>query len=333
MNNDPTACINFPGVKSQCSNIITKPPCSKETATPTQVVLKYSVRGCMNRPFLTLAHLFTRDKRIECTTMWRTFSIVCVCYLVQVSLNQTTTKSQDESGQDICGGTNQARTVGLKKGETESLQCNLTRGAGPNTTIKWFAKNPNQANIDLHVSGDTLTIRNISKTCVAQLYRCEVFVSGKSVCNQTFKTSVLGSPAVYIFPEEENIKTDLHDDHLEIFLRRGAAQRKIVCSVDADPPSNITWYEPLRHGMNDMLIGYLRENEINPKMTEEFMNSGDSYRFLLQSRILDNILLTRELVIGIQVGDDKDYNRTYTCSATNKYGTDSWSVKIMRDYS
>lgn len=101
VNNDPTACINFPGVKSQCSNIITKPPCSKETATPTQVVLKYSVRGCMNRPFLTLAHLFTRDKRIECTTMWRTFSIVCVCYLVQVSLNQTTTKSQDESGQGI----------------------------------------------------------------------------------------------------------------------------------------------------------------------------------------------------------------------------------------
>lgn len=90
-------------VKSQCSNITTKPICSKEAATLPRVVLKYRVRGCMNRPFHTRTpvHLFTRDKKIECTTMWRTFSIVCVCYLVRASLNQTTTKSQDESGQGI----------------------------------------------------------------------------------------------------------------------------------------------------------------------------------------------------------------------------------------
>lgn len=47
--------------------------------------------------------------------------------------------------------------------------------------------------LDLHVSGDTLTIRNVSKTCVAALYRCEVFVSGSSVCNQTFNTIVLST--------------------------------------------------------------------------------------------------------------------------------------------
>lgn len=278
-------------------------------------------------------HLFTRDKKIECTTMWRTFSIVCVCYLVRVSLNQTTTKSQDESGQDICGGTSQARTVGLKKGETESLQCNLTRTAGPNITIKWYAENQNKANIDLHVSGDTLTIRNVSKTCVAALYRCEVFVSGSSVCNQTFNTIVLSPPAVYIFPEDRNIKTELHDDLLEIFLKRRGKKWEIVCSVDADSPSNITWYEPLRHGMEDMVIGYLGEKGNTAKMTDEFLKSGDSYRIALHGRTVSNILSTRELVMGIQVGDDKTYNRTYTCSATNKYGTDSWSVKIMRDYS
>lgn len=278
-----------------------------------------------------MAHLFTRDKMIECTTMWRTFYIVCVCYLVRVSLNQTTTRSQDESGQDICGGNNQA--VGLKKGETESLQCNLTRGAGPNTTIKWFAVNQNKANIDLHVSGETLTIRNLSKSCVAGLYRCEVFVSGRSVCNQTFTTSVLGPPDVYIFPEMENIKTELFDDHLEIFLQRDATPREIVCSVDADSPSNITWYEPLRHGVKDMVIGHLWENDTIAKMTEEFLKSGDSYRIILHGRVLGNILSTRELVMKIQVGDDKDYNRTYTCSATNKHGADSWTVKIMRDYS
>lgn len=37
--------------------------------------------------------------------------------------------------------------MGLKKGETESLQCNLTRMAGPNITIKWYAENQNKANI------------------------------------------------------------------------------------------------------------------------------------------------------------------------------------------
>lgn len=142
-----------------------------------------------------------------------------------------------------------------------------------------------------------------------------------------------GPPTVYIFPEEENIKTELHDDLLEIFLKRGGESRKIVCSVDADSPSNITWYEPLRHGVEDMVIGYLGESRTKAEMTEEFLKSGDSYRTELHGRTLSNILSTRELVMGIQVGDDKTYNRTYTCNATNKYGTDSWSVKIMRDYS
>lgn len=146
-----------------------------------------------------------------------------------------------------------------------------------------------------------------------------------------FHTS--GPPAVYIFPEDKNIKTELHDDLLEIFLRRGGKKWEIVCSVDANSPSNITWYEPLRHGMEDMVIGYLGEKGNTITMTDEFLKSGDSYRIALQGRTIGNILSTRELVMGIQVGDDKTYNRTYTCSATNKYGTDSWSVKIMRDYS
>lgn len=153
-----------------------------------------------------------------------------------------------------------------------------------------------------------------------------------------FHTS--GPPAVYIFPEDENIKTELHDDLLEIFLRRGGKKWEIVCSVDADSPSNITWYEPLRHGMKDMVIGYLGEKGNTATMTDEFLKSGDSYRTVLHGRTPGNILSTRELVMstrelvmGIQVGDDKTYNRTYTCSATNKYGTDSWSIKIMRDYS
>lgn len=106
-----------------------------------------------------------------------------------------------------------------------------------------------------------------------------------------------------------------------------------MCSVDADSPSNITWYEPLRHGVEDMVIGYLEENKTKAEMTKEFLMSGDSYRTELHGSTVGNILSTRELVMGIQVGDDKTYNRTYTCSATNKYGTDSWSVKIMRDYS
>lgn len=36
--------------------------------------------------------------------------------------------------------------------------------------------------------------------------------------------------------------------------------------------------------------------------------------------------------MGIQVGDDKIYNRIYMCSVINKYGIDFWSVKIMWDY-
>lgn len=91
--------------------------------------------------------------------------------------------------------------------------------------------------------------------------------------------------------------------------------------------------------MKDMVIGYLGEKGNTAKMTDEFLKSGDSYRIALHGRTVSNnlstreLVLTRELVMGIQVGDDKTYNRTYTCSATNKYGTDSWSVKIMRDYS
>lgn len=268
--------------------------------------------------------------------MWRTFCVVCVmCYLVQVGLNQTTKKGQDEQGLllDICGGTNKTTPVCLQREETGTLQCSLTRGAGPNTTIKWFAGNRTGTNIDLHVSGPTLTIRNISKTCVDKFFRCEVSVSGKSVCNQTFETSVLGPPAVYIFPEDEKINTSFHDDHLEIFLKRWSDKYKIVCSVDADSPSNITWYESKRHGLKDMAIGYLYENEGKAKKTDEFLKSGDNYRFDIDGKTLDNLLSTRELVMAIQVGDDKDYNRTYTCNATNKYGADSWSVKIMRDYS
>lgn len=127
-------------------------------------------------------------------------------------------------------------------------------------------------------------------------------------------------------------KTKEYEDFLEIALKKSSTPYDIVCSVDSNPPSNIKWYEPNRHGHDDMTMGYLLANGTKAIKNKEFMGTGDAYRVTFEERIENNDL-TRELVMKIQVGESSTYNRTYTCVAENKYGSDSWSMKIVEDTS
>lgn len=72
-----------------------------------------------------------------------------------------------------------------------------------------------------------------------------------------------------------------------------------MCLVDVDLLLNIMWYELLCYGMEDMVIGYLGEKGNIVIMIDEFLKLGDSYWIVFYGRIVGNILLICELVMGI----------------------------------
>ena len=131
--------------------------------------------------------------------------------------------------------------------------------------------------------------------------------------------------------EEEDFNDTLYEDHLEVALGRSSTKRNIVCSVDSFPPPDITWIGLLYNGRNDLTMVHFLANQTKAKRTQEFFKWGDKYRFDFEGGILSNSLSTRELTMKVQVGDWDNYNKSYTCTAVNQYGSDSWTVKIVLD--
>ena len=131
--------------------------------------------------------------------------------------------------------------------------------------------------------------------------------------------------------EEEDLNDTLYEDHVEVALGISSTKRNIVCSVDSFPPPNITWIGLLYNGRDNMTMVHFLENQTKAKKTEEFSRSGDNYRFDFEGRILSNSLSTRELTMKVQVGEKDTYDKSYTCTAVNQYGSDSWTVKIVYD--
>ena len=131
--------------------------------------------------------------------------------------------------------------------------------------------------------------------------------------------------------EEEDLNETLYEDHVEVALGISSTKRNIVCSVDSFPPPNITWIGLLYNGRDNMTMVHFLENQTKAKKTEEFSRSGENYRFDFEGRILSNSLSTRELTMKVQVGERDTYDKSYTCTAVNQYGSDSWTVKIVYD--
>ncbi|XP_061172289.1 uncharacterized protein LOC133181731 [Saccostrea echinata] len=270
--------------------------------------------------------------------MWYLFIVfVLFCFPFNYFCQNTTRESgrTTDGVKEVCNGNGNTTEVNLVEGESSRLRCDVTLNYTSNPDIRWFASNNNKENTFLHITGEILKISNISRSCVPRTYRCESFISGRSVCNQTFETVVLGPPLVYIYMEKENNmdKTKIYKDHLEIALDKSSAKRGIICSVDSYPLSNIKWYEPSRHDRGDMDMGYLLSNKETAMKNQTFGGTIDGYRFEFTENIKfpNNILPTRELVMNIQVGDTQDYNRTYTCYAENEYGYDKWDIRIVED--
>ena len=140
-----------------------------------------------------------------------------------------------------------------------------------------------------------------------------------------------GPPTVYIYMEEEDFNDTLYEDHLEVALVRNSAKRNIVCSVDSFPPPNITWFGLLYNGRDNMTMVHFLANQTKAEKTKEFLRSGENYRFDFEGGFLSNSLSTRELTMKVQVGERDTYNKSYTCTAVNQYGNDSWTVKIVMD--
>ncbi|XP_062571877.1 uncharacterized protein LOC134233842 [Saccostrea cucullata] len=257
------------------------------------------------------------------------FPFVCFCQSTRRNTGGVT-----DGVKEVCHGNGKTTKIDLVEGESGSLRCDVTLNYTSDLDIRWFASNNKKENTFLDITGEELKISNISRSCVPRTFRCESVISGRSVCNQTFETKVLGPPSLYIYMEKEDnmIKTKMYKDHLKIALDKSSAKRGIICSVDSYPVSNITWYEPLRHNGADMIMGYLLWNKDKAVKNQTFGGTVDGYRFEFKENInFQNILSTRDLVMNIQVGDTPDYNRTYTCKAENKYGSDSWNIRIVED--
>ena len=131
--------------------------------------------------------------------------------------------------------------------------------------------------------------------------------------------------------EEEGFNYTLYEDHLEVALGMSSTKRNIVCSVDSFPPPNITWFGLLYNGRDNMTMVHFLANQTEAKKTQEFLTSGENYRFDFEGGILSNSLSTRELTMKVQVGERGTYDKSYTCTAVNQYGSDSWTVKIVSD--